>query len=45
MAETFVCVGVQDEFGQVGPQNYLMDTYHLRAADVVAAVERAVARK
>lgn len=38
-------VGVQDEFGQVGPQNYLMDVYHLRAADVVAAVERAVARK
>ena len=38
-------VGVQDEFGQVGPQSYLMDVYHLRAADVVAAVERAVARK
>ena len=38
-------VGVQDEFGQVGPQNFLMDTYGLRAANIVEAVKKAVARK
>ena len=38
-------VGVQDEFGQVGPQDFLMDTYGLRAANVVAAVKKAIARK
>lgn len=38
-------VGVQDLFGQVGPQDFLMDEYGLRAADIVAAVKKAVARK
>ena len=38
-------VGVQDLFGQVGPQSFLMDEYGLRAADIVAAVKRAIARK
>ena len=38
-------VGVQDEFGQVGPQDFLMDEYGLRAANVVAAVKKAIARK
>ena len=38
-------VGVQDEFGQVGPQNFLMDTYGLRAANIVEAVKKAIARK
>ena len=38
-------VGVQDEFGQVGPQDFLMDTYGLRAANIVEAVKKAVARK
>lgn len=38
-------VGVQDVFGQVGPQDFLMDEYGLRAANIVAAVEKAVARK
>ena len=38
-------VGVQDEFGQVGPQDFLMDEYGLRAANIVAAVKKAVARK
>ena len=38
-------VGVQDEFGQVGPQDYLMDVYGLRSANIVAAVKKAVARK
>lgn len=38
-------VGVQERFGQVGPQNFLMDEYGLRAANVVAAVKKAVSRK
>lgn len=38
-------VGVQDQFGQVGPQSFLMDTYGLRAANIVEAVKRAIARK
>ena len=38
-------VGVQDKFGQVGPQNFLMDTYGLRAANIVEAVKKAIARK
>ena len=38
-------VGVQDEFGQVGPQGFLMDTYGLRAANIVEAVKKAIARK
>ena len=38
-------VGVQDQFGQVGPQAYLMDTYGLRAANIVEAVKKAIARK
>ena len=38
-------VGVQDRFGQVGPQSFLMDEYGLRAADIVEAVKKAAARK
>ena len=38
-------VGVQDQFGQVGPQDFLMDTYGLRAANIVEAVKKAVSRK
>ena len=38
-------VGVQDLFGQVGPQDFLMDTYGLRAANIVEAVKKAIARK
>ncbi len=38
-------VGVQDEFGQVGPQDFLMDTYGLRAANVMEAVKKAISRK
>ena len=38
-------VGVQDEFGQVGPQSFLMDTYGLRAANIGEAVKKAIARK
>ena len=38
-------VGVQDRFGQVGPQDFLMDEYGLRAANIVAAVKKAISRK
>ena len=38
-------VGVQDTFGQVGPQSFLMDEYGLRAANIVSAVTKASARK
>ena len=38
-------VGVQDQFGQVGPQAFLMDEYGLRAANIVEAVKKAIARK
>ena len=38
-------VGVQDQFGQVGPQSFLMDEYGLRAAQIVEAVKKAIARK
>ena len=38
-------VGVQDRFGQVGPQDFLMDEYGLRASNVVAAVKKAITRK
>ena len=38
-------VGVQDQFGQVGPQDYLMDVYGLRAANIAEAVKKALARK
>ena len=38
-------VGVQDRFGQVGPQDFLMDEYGLRAADIIAAVKRVLSRK
>lgn len=38
-------VGVQDQFGQVGPQDFLMDVYGLRSANIVEAVKKAIARK
>lgn len=38
-------VGVQDRFGQVGPQDFLMDEYGLRASNIVDAVKKAIARK
>lgn len=39
------CIGIQNQFGQVGPQDFLMEQYHLLAADIVAAAEKAIARK
>ena len=38
-------VGVQDEFGEVGPVNYLRERFGLTGADIAAAVRRALARK
>lgn len=38
-------VGVEDRFGQVGPQSFLMDEYGLRAANIVEAVKKAIGRK
>lgn len=38
-------IGIQNRFGQVGPQNFLMEQYNLTAADIVAAAEKAIARK
>jgi Transketolase, C-terminal subunit len=38
-------VGAQERFGQVGPQDFLMDEYGMRAADIVAAAKRAISRK
>lgn len=38
-------VGIQNRFGQVGPQDFLMEQYNLTAADIVAAAEKAVSRK
>ena len=38
-------VGIQNRFGQVGPQDYLMEEYGLKAEDIVAAAKRAISRK
>ena len=38
-------IGIQNRFGQVGPQSFLMEEYNLTAADIVAAAQRAMARK
>jgi len=38
-------IGIQNRFGQVGPQDFLMKEYNLLAEDIVAAAESALARK
>ena len=38
-------VGIQNRFGQVGSRDFLMKEYHLLSEDIVAAAERAIARK
>ncbi|WP_409969752.1 transketolase C-terminal domain-containing protein [Bengtsoniella intestinalis] len=38
-------VGVEDRFGQVGKQDFLMDEYGLRAENIVYAVKKALVRK
>ena len=38
-------IGIQNRFGQVGPQDFLMREYHLMAEDIAAAARKAIARK
>ena len=38
-------IGVKDIFGQVGPEDFLRETYELNAANIVAAAKKAIARK
>ena len=38
-------VGVQDEFGEVGPVSYLRERYHLIDSDIAAAAKKVIARK
>ncbi|MCL1806379.1 MAG: transketolase family protein [Oscillospiraceae bacterium] len=38
-------IGVQDEFGEVGPEDYLRGRFNLTAVDIAAAAMRAVKRK
>ena len=38
-------IGVQDEFGEVGPVDYLAERYKLTAEHIIQAVKKAIARK
>jgi len=38
-------IGSQDEFGEVGPESYLRERFHLTDKDIVAAVKKVIARK
>lgn len=38
-------IGSQDEFGEVGPESYLRERFHLTDNDIAAAVKKAIARK
>jgi transketolase len=38
-------IGVQDKFGEVGPEDYLRERFNLNVADITAAALRAVKRK
>jgi transketolase len=38
-------IGIHDEFGEVGDQDYLMERFQLSAPHIAAAVRKAVARK
>ncbi len=38
-------VGVQDEFGEVGPQDYLMERFHLTAKTISEKARTAISRK
>ncbi len=38
-------IGIQERFGQVGPQDFLMDEYGLRAQNIVDAAKKAISRK
>ena len=45
MAYGFGCVAVEDEFGEVGPQDYLQERFGLTAAHIVEETKKAVAAK
>ena len=38
-------IGIQNRFGQVGPQDFLMTEYNLTAEDIAAAAKKAIVRK
>lgn len=38
-------VGIQNRYGQVGPQGFLMEEYNLLAKDIVLAAKKAISRK
>ncbi len=38
-------IGIQNRFGQVGPQDFLQKEYNLLAEDIVAAAKKAISRK
>lgn len=38
-------IGIQNRFGQVGPQAFLMEQYNLTARDIVAAAVKAISRR
>ena len=38
-------IGIQNRFGQVGPQDFLMQQYNFTAEDITAAALRAIARR
>lgn len=38
-------VGVQDRFGEVGSPDFLLERFHMTAADIIAAVRRVMGRK
>lgn len=38
-------IGIQNRYGQVGPQDFLMKEYNLTADDIVAAAKKAISRK
>jgi transketolase len=38
-------IGVQDEFGEVGPVDYLAERYGLTAQNIAAAAKKVLARK
>lgn len=40
-----VRVGVQDHFGEVGLTSFLMEKYHMTAADIAEAARRSIAKK
>ncbi len=39
------CVGVHDQFGQVGPLEYLQQAYNMRSEDIVEKVHQVMKRK